>query len=62
MATMTRQHFQHIADVLKDTRPDATNLPERDQWQAMVDAFARSLCRTNPNFNPSKFRAAAGAE
>lgn len=62
MATpkMTRSHFQFIADALKYKRPDVCELAERDQWNATVDEFARELCRTNPRFNPTKFREACG--
>jgi hypothetical protein len=62
MATpkMTRSHFQFIADALKWRKPDPTHLAEFDQWKGTVDEFARELCRTNPQFNPTKFREACG--
>lgn len=49
-ASMTRQHFQLIADVLKNTiAPDKVKI-----------AFARALAKTNPGFNEDRFLQAAG--
>jgi len=51
-AKMTRQHYQLIADVLRDN-----NAPG-----PLVQAFVYALERTNPNFNASMFlRAATGS-
>ena len=46
---MTRQHFQLIADVLKDN-----NAPG-----PLVQAFVYALERTNPGFDASRFLQAA---
>lgn len=57
-AKMTRKHFQFIAETLKWSRPDTTLLTARAQWNLTVDEFSRDLCRTNPQFDPTKFREA----
>ena len=49
-AKMTRQHFQLIADVLKNT-----NAPEN-----VKTAFAEALAQTNPGFKKDVFLKAAG--
>jgi len=50
--TMTRQHFQLIADVLSD----APDVMTHDQ---VVAAFAAILSHTNPRFDRAKFVRAA---
>lgn len=48
-AKMTRQHFQLIADVLKDSHAGTH----------VIEAFARALEQTNPGFDSSRFMQAA---
>lgn len=48
-ASMTRQHFQLIADVLKNNHADSS----------LIAAFADALHRTNPRFNRDAFVAAS---
>lgn len=68
MATMTRQHFAVIADVLKERLETAQNAdteyPEAITAESVLDGvieqFAIVLRGTNPNFNESKFRQACG--
>lgn len=49
-AKMTRQHFQLIADVLRETHaPDEVKV-----------AFAKALAQTNPGFKEALFLKAAG--
>lgn len=58
-AKMTRKHFQFIAETLKWSRPDADAPPiAHAQWNLIVDEFSRDLCRSNPQFDPTKFREA----
>jgi len=68
MATMTRQHFKVIADVLNDR---LTTAKQADQeypeaitaesvLEGVIEQFAIVLRSTNPNFNESKFLQACG--
>jgi hypothetical protein len=56
--TLTRQHFQLIADVVKDSigysTPDSRNVLARE--------FANKLASTNPNFDRARFLVACGVE
>ena len=68
MATMTRQHFAVIADVLKERLETAQNAdteyPEaitaESVLEGVIEQFAIVLRGTNPNFNESKFLQACG--
>lgn len=68
MATMTRQHFKVIADVLNDRLTTAkqadTEYPEaitaESVLEGVIEQFAIVLRSTNPNFNESKFLQACG--
>jgi hypothetical protein len=68
MATMTRQHFKVIAEVLKDRYDTAkqadTEYPEaitaESVLEGVIEQFAVALRATNPNFNESKFLQACG--
>ena len=68
MATMTRQHFKVIADVLKERNDTAkqadTEYPEAITAESVlggvIESFAIALRATNANFNESKFRQACG--
>jgi hypothetical protein len=63
MATMTRQHFKVIADVLKERRDTAqvadSMYPEAITAESVLDGvieqFTIALRATNVNFNESKF-------
>jgi hypothetical protein len=56
---MSRQHFQFLADVLKDSRPyDDTE--EAAYWDRLVDRFADALHATNPRFDCDRFIRACG--
>ena len=68
MATMTRQHFAVIAEVLKERLTTAqkadTEYPEAITAESVLDgvieSFTIALRATNVNFNESKFRQACG--
>lgn len=64
--TLTRQHFQLLADALALSRP-----PEGGggyatvaalQWRDDVRRVADALASTNPRFNRDRFYTAAGYE
>jgi hypothetical protein len=68
MATMTRQHYKVIAEVLKD-RYDNAQVADKEYPEAItaesvlggvIEQFAIALRATNPNFNESKFLQACG--
>ena len=68
MATMTRQHFAVIADVLKE-RLETAKQADQEYTEAItaesvlegvIEAFAVVLPSTNSNFNSSKFLQACG--
>jgi hypothetical protein len=54
--TMTRQHFQLIADVLHDA-----GLTDEDR-KYLSTLFANKLATTNPNFDRTRFLKACGVE
>jgi hypothetical protein len=54
MCSMTRQHFQFIADTLAE-------LPEPQRSQTAT-LFARELKRTNSGFKPDRFLTACKVE
>jgi hypothetical protein len=54
--TLTRQHFQLIADVVKRTNVDDTTR------KALAYDFAFELRRTNPKFDTNRFLVACGVE
>ena len=54
---MTRQHFQLIADTINDMTKDGVLSPTVSVMVA--GRFEAVLQETNPNFNASKFYAAA---
>lgn len=56
--TMTRQHFQMIADTLAQHKAQVRTSPEAHS--ALVGSFADKLGKTNPQFNRSMFVKAAG--
>lgn len=57
--TMTRQHFQLIADVLMDAR---TLTGDDDEMvDEVAHLFAAKLATTNENFDRDRFLKAAGA-
>ena len=69
--TMTRMHFQLIADVLDEAISYADDraraFPESIGWEhhrqelrVLADVFAERLAMTNPNFNLERFLTAAG--
>ena len=68
MATMTRQHFKVIADVLKERNDPAkqadTEYPEAITAESVlggvIESFAIALRATNANFNETKFLQACG--
>lgn len=49
-AKMTRQHFQFIADVLRQYNADRN----------LCELFAKNLARTNPGFKEEAFMKACG--
>lgn len=59
--TMTRQHFNLIADTLNSVRPSRENNPiEYDNWVITVEKFTVALSYTNDNFNVTRFHKACG--
>ena len=58
--TMTRQHFQALADALASVRPDEIHNDEYHQWFVTVDAVANACSRFNNLFDRPKFYHAAG--
>lgn len=61
---MTREHFEAIAAVLRDERPDrdgsARQDGARDEWSTTVLQFASMCKEQNPQFNRARFLKAAG--
>ena len=68
MATMTRQHFAVIADVLKERLETAKQADQEypeaitaeSVLEGVIEAFAVVLPSTNSNFNPKTFLQACG--
>ena len=67
--TLSRAHFQLIADTLRDVRPTTSNFPSDDhligalhQWQDTVKAMSRTLAATNPRFDRRRFENACGLD
>ena len=62
--TMTRQHFELIAEVLRDVRPwtpGLLSLVTPDEFiSSIAETFADALADTNPRFNRERFLEAAG--
>ena len=56
--TMTRQHFELIAEVLS-LGVDVIDASEIDMRDRYAKAFADELSRTNPRFDRERFIAAA---
>jgi len=52
--TFTKQHFQHIADVV-------SNIDDKDTRQQTTMDFVHKLQETNPGFKPAMFVKACGA-
>ena len=64
---MQRRHFQLIAEVLKDSRPEAfpespVGLDAHVQWGRTVEGMAIALASTNPGFDRARFLKACGME
>lgn len=64
MPTMTRQHFQLIADVLKTNKQSAADTlgGGSSHHELIVREFAEALARTNPNFKRDRVLKACGIE
>ena len=71
MCKMTRQHFQFIADTIKEATANADRKPINDidrrsilvaktQRKKMTQAFVNKLGSTNPNFRAGQFAEACG--
>jgi hypothetical protein len=58
---MTRQHFQMIADVLKDAGQHNSCI-DRTAHEAIAREFAVRLMATNPRFDRARFLKACGVE
>lgn len=52
---MPRQHFEAIADVLRDAPPE-----DREAADRIARELARTFKRFNPNFDRARFLSAAG--
>ena len=57
--SLTRKHFQGLADVMKDAKRER---PEQSCVDAIAKQLAPYLATTNPAFNRSKFLEACGVE
>ena len=55
--SMTRQHFELIADVINTSRLYLSDAQRKE----LASDFAAQLRRTNPNFDHAKFIEACGA-
>lgn len=53
--TMTRQHFEWIAEIIKTAPPNML----REQW---AEQFASAMLAINPRFNRERFLRACGVE
>ena len=66
--SMSRKHFQDIAEELKNCRIDTRRLGMEDsillddQWSSCVKAMADVCNRHNSNFNRSRFYEACGLD
>lgn len=60
--TMSRQHFQLIADVLKSERSECRTEQDIAIVEDLAESFACELARTNPRFNRTRFLKACGLE
>lgn len=63
--SMTRQHFELIAEVFAELRPGfgfahEVRSERYCQWEKSVFAMRDALARTNPSFNPQRFLRACG--
>lgn len=63
--TLTRQHFQLVADALVDARKVAESFVAQPAMDRGIDLAAHALAdkfeATNPNFDRKRFLTAAGA-
>jgi hypothetical protein len=67
---LTRQHFELIAETLRDSKPEPYeeagplseiwDRDELDTWTNVVDLFADRLAITNPSFDAERFVQACG--
>jgi hypothetical protein len=55
---MTRQHFQFIADVIRESNPPFKGTSKQIIREQMAEEFANELAGTNPNFDRVRFMAA----
>ncbi len=55
---ITRQHFELIAQVMRDNAPAYAD--QRELHQNIVLAFSEELARHNPRFDSKKFIEACG--
>lgn len=69
MTTMTRIHFNLIADGLKESKPDPAEYFSEENhkiallvWKQSVIRLANKFTRTNPSFNANRFFEACGLE
>lgn len=56
------RHLVFIAGVLRDSKPDACELAEMDQWHTTVQHFADRCAAANPKFKAHLFSKACGLE
>lgn len=69
MTTMTRIHFNLIADAMKESKPDPEEYSNKQYckialltWEQSVIRLADKFTRTNPSFNVNCFFEACGLE
>jgi hypothetical protein len=61
--TMSRKHFQRLAEALKSEKPAANWCANKHaQWQLDVKAIANVCSSFNPNFKRERFLTACGLE
>ncbi len=57
---MTKAHFEYLAGLMAEIRPNYSHSAEYDQWEHTVKALAIALTWTNDNFDRVKFAERAG--
>ncbi|SHG89272.1 hypothetical protein [Bradyrhizobium erythrophlei] len=60
--SISQSHFQFIAAVLKQGKPNTQDRKQLDQWRDTVRRFAIECAVANGKFKPSLFYRACGME
>lgn len=69
MTTMTRIHFNLIAEAMKESKPDPAEFSNKQHgkialltWEQSVIRLSHKFIRTNPSFNANCFLEACGVD